>query len=47
LPFSPVGPYLGFTHLPHLYWPILILTLASYVVLTQAVKTWLLRKAWI
>ena len=33
--------------LPPLYWPILLATLASYVVLTQAVKMWLIRKAWL
>jgi Mg2+-importing ATPase len=47
LPFSPFGPSLGFTALPRLYWPILLLTLACYIALTQIVKTWLLRKAWI
>jgi Mg2+-importing ATPase len=30
-----------------LYWPLLALTLLSYVVLTQLVKTWLLRMKWI
>jgi Mg2+-importing ATPase len=47
LPFSPLGPVLGFTALPPLYWPLLLLTLAGYVVLTQLVKTWLLRKGWV
>ncbi len=47
LPFSPIATALGFTHLPPLYWPILVLTALSYVVLTQGVKMWLLRKAWI
>ncbi len=47
LPFSPVGPSLGLVALPPLYWPILLVTLLSYVVLTQFVKTWLLRKRWI
>ena len=47
LPVSPIGPYLGFTRLPWLYWPILIVTIASYLVLTQGVKTWLLRRRWI
>jgi hypothetical protein len=27
------------------YWPLLVVTLSLYVVLTQTVKTWLLRKA--
>jgi Mg2+-importing ATPase len=45
--FSPVGRYLGFTKLPALYWPLLVATLLCYVVLTQAVKLWLLRRKWI
>ena len=47
LPFSPIGPWLGFTPLPSLYWPLLVLTLACYVLLTQGVKMWLIRKGWI
>ena len=47
LPASPIGPWLGFTPLPLLYWPLLFLTLFCYVVLTQGVKMWLIRKAWI
>jgi Mg2+-importing ATPase len=47
LPYSPVGRYLGFTALPALYWPILIATLACYLVVTQVVKSWLLRRRWI
>jgi Mg2+-importing ATPase len=47
LPFSPLGPWLGLTALPSLYWPLLGLTLFSYVCLTQFVKMWLIRKAWI
>jgi P-type Mg2+ transporter len=47
LPFSPLANALGFTPLPWLYFPILLLTLSCYIVLTQAVKIWLLRKAWI
>jgi P-type Mg2+ transporter len=47
LPFSPLAGVLGFTHLPPLYWPLLALTLGCYVVLTQAVKAWLFRRAWI
>src|SRR5437016_860200 len=34
LPFSPVGPALGFTPLPRLYWPLVAATLFCYVVLT-------------
>lgn len=47
LPYSPLGPSLGLTHLPRMYWPILILTMLAYVSLTQAIKIWLLRKKWI
>jgi Mg2+-importing ATPase len=35
------------THLPGLYWPILLLTLLGYMGLTQIIKVWLLRKRWI
>jgi Mg2+-importing ATPase len=47
LPYSPAASALGFTHLPRLYWPILMLTLLGYVGLTQIIKVWLLRKHWI
>jgi Mg2+-importing ATPase len=47
LPYSPISSALGFTHLPRMYWPILMLTLLSYVGLTQIIKMWLLRKQWI
>jgi Mg2+-importing ATPase len=47
LPFSPVGPALGLTHVPPLYWPLLFLTLFCYIILTQLAKTWLLRRKWI
>ncbi len=47
LPYSPLASSLGLVHLPGLYWPILLLTLASYVGLTQIIKVWLLRKHWI
>jgi P-type Mg2+ transporter len=47
LPLTPLGSYLGFTALPPLYWPLLTLTLLCYVLLTQAVKTWLARRKWI
>ena len=46
LPYSPAAGALGFTPLPGLYWPFLIITVICYVALTQAVKTWLLKKAW-
>jgi len=47
LPYSPLAAGLGFVPLPLLYWPLLLLTLFCYVALTQAMKTWLLRKKWI
>lgn len=47
LPFSPVGPALGFKPLPQLYWPLILLTLLCYTFLTQSVKVWLLRRRWI
>jgi Mg2+-importing ATPase len=47
IPFSPLGLYLGFSPLPPLYWPILFLTLACYVLLTQGAKMLLLRRGWI
>jgi Mg2+-importing ATPase len=46
LPYSPLAAALGFTELPPLYWPLLFLTLLCYVVLTQIVKMWLIRKTW-
>ena len=47
IPFTPLGDYLGFTPLPPRYWPLLAVSLLGYVVLTQAVKMWLLRMKWI
>jgi P-type Mg2+ transporter len=47
LPYSPVASSLGLVHLPSLYWPILMVTLLSYMGLTQTIKFWLLRKSWI
>jgi P-type Mg2+ transporter len=47
LPYGPLGDSLDFVPLPPLYWPLLIATTLCYVVLTQAVKMWLVRKKWI
>jgi Mg2+-importing ATPase len=47
LPSSPLASSLGFTRLPGMYWPILLLTLFAYVGLTQVIKVWLLRRKWI
>lgn len=46
LPYSPFASALGLVHLPTLYWPVLVATLFCYVVLTQFVKMWLVRKTW-
>jgi Mg2+-importing ATPase len=47
IPFSSAGGSLGFTRLPPLYWPLLVLSILSYAMLTQGVKMWLLRRKWI
>ena len=47
LPYSPLASALGLMHLPHMYWPILLLTLLGYMALTQVVKVRLLRRHWI
>jgi Mg2+-importing ATPase len=47
LPFSPVARFLGFVPLPWQFWPFLAVTLICYVALTQVIKTWLIRKAWV
>jgi len=47
LPYSPLARPLGFTPLPPLYWPLLLAILACYLLLTQSVKVWLLKRKWI
>ncbi len=47
LPYSPLASALGFVPLPPLYWLFLAATLLCYVGLTQVVKMWLIRKAWV
>jgi Mg2+-importing ATPase len=47
LPWSPVSKALGFSPLPDLYWPFLVLTITGYIVLTQGVKSWLIRRGWV
>ncbi len=44
LPFSPVASSLGFVNLPPLYWFLLVAMLLCYIILTQLVKTWFVRK---
>ncbi len=43
-PYSPFAAALGFTALPVGYWPLLLFILTGYIALTQAIKTWLMRK---
>jgi Mg2+-importing ATPase len=47
LPASPFGPALGFVPLPMLYWPLLGITVACYLLTTQLVKHILLRRGMI
>jgi Mg2+-importing ATPase len=47
LPFTALGPALDFEPLPPPYWPLLVLTITAYAILTQLVKTWLLRRGWV
>ena len=44
---SPLGAAFGFVPLPAAYWPLLGLTLLAYVIVTHAVKMWLVRRRWI
>ena len=46
LPLRPIGQWFGMLPLPAAYWPLLLLTLVSYVVLTQEVKVWMMRMNW-
>jgi len=47
LPYTPLAGPLGFTALPPLYWPLIMVTLLCYILLTQSVKMWLLKRRWI
>ena len=47
LPVSPFAAALGFVALPAAYWPLLLGTVASYLVLTQLVKMLLVRRGWL
>ena len=40
IPFSPLGPILGFVLLPPSYWLAVVVILMSYAVLTHIMKTW-------
>lgn len=44
LTVSPLAPILGFVALPSLYWPLLAAMLLTYVILTQVVKVWFVRR---
>lgn len=44
LPFSPFAGWFGFTPLPAKYWFALVAILVCYLVLTQLVKSWLVRR---
>ena len=41
---QPIARILGFVALPPLYWPLLLGMLLTYVVLTQVIKTWFIRR---
>jgi len=41
---QPIAHVLGFVALPPLYWPLLLGMLLTYVVLTQVIKTWFIRR---
>ena len=44
LPYSPLAEALGLVALPPLYWFLLAGMLLCYVLLTQVVKTWFVRR---
>jgi len=44
LPYTRLGPYLGFVSLPSLYWPMLAAMIVAYLLLTHGIKTWLMRQ---
>jgi Mg2+-importing ATPase len=47
LPFSPFAEALHFVPVPGQFWPFVVGILLAYIVLTQIVKTWLIRRRWI
>jgi P-type Mg2+ transporter len=44
IPFSSLGPILGFVRLPPSYWLAVAVILLSYAVLTHLMKTWFVRR---
>jgi P-type Mg2+ transporter len=47
LPISPLARSLGLADLPLSFWPLLVLTMIGYAILTQAIKSSLLKRRWI
>jgi P-type Mg2+ transporter len=44
LPFTSIGGSLGFVPLPPLYWPVVLVIIACYAVLTHVTKVWFVRR---
>jgi P-type Mg2+ transporter len=44
LPYSPLGPVLGFVPLPASYWPAVFVIILGYCVLAHLVKNWFVRR---
>jgi Mg2+-importing ATPase len=44
LPFSPIAAWFGFVPLPGLYWPFLVAIVGCYMLLTQLVKSRMIRR---
>jgi Mg2+-importing ATPase len=44
LPYSPLGPILGFVPLPGSFWPAVFLIILGYCVLAHLVKSWFVRR---
>jgi P-type Mg2+ transporter len=47
LPLSPFAAALGFVALPAAYWPLLLGTVAAYLLFTQLIKMQLVRRGWL
>ena len=45
-PSTQIGTWLGFVPLPGSYWPLLLAMLFCYILLTQAMKQYMIKKAW-
>ena len=44
LPYSPLAGSLGFVPLPPLYWLLLLGMLVCYLAITQAIKSWFVKR---